>query len=69
MIDLAVHYARSGYRVFPLAPGSKIPAISKEKGGHGCLDATRDINIIERWWTEYPDANVACHRHRAEACS
>lgn len=58
MIDLAMHYAKQGYRVFPLAPGDKVPAIPKARGGHGCLDATTTIEPIERWWTEYPDANV-----------
>jgi hypothetical protein len=58
VIDLAIHYARQGFRVFPLVPGGKEPAVPKRKGGHGCLDATTDIEAIERWWTAYPDANI-----------
>lgn len=58
MIDVALHYARQGYRVFPLAAGGKVPAISKERGGNGCLDATTTVELIERWWTEYPEANI-----------
>ena len=32
---------------FPLAPGSKVPAI---KGGRGVLDATNDPATITMWW-------------------
>ncbi|HUN74385.1 MAG TPA: bifunctional DNA primase/polymerase [Steroidobacteraceae bacterium] len=58
MIELALHYAKSGWPVFPLAAGGKEPAIPKERGGHGCHDATLDLNRIEQWWHEYPSANV-----------
>ncbi|HEY0340193.1 MAG TPA: bifunctional DNA primase/polymerase [Steroidobacteraceae bacterium] len=58
MIDLAFYYVGQGYRIFPVAPGNKVPAIPKERGGHGCLDATTDIAVIERWWREYPEANI-----------
>jgi putative DNA primase/helicase len=58
MIDLAYHYAKLGWLVFPLAAGDKMPAISRERGGRGFLDATTNVDAIERWWTDYPDANV-----------
>ncbi len=58
MIENALHHAQRGYRVFPLLPGCKEPAIPKRDGGHGCLDATTDIAIIESWWRSYPSANV-----------
>ena len=58
MIELARHYAKHGYRVFPLQPGGKKPVIPKERGGRGCLDGTLDLNKIEQWWAEWPDANV-----------
>ena len=58
MIDLALHYASKRWPVFPLAAGTKVPAIAKERGGHGCTDATLDVKRIEAWWTEYPQANV-----------
>jgi len=58
MIELALHYAKNGWPVFPLVAGGKVPAIRKERGGHGCLDATLDANRIETWWREYPEANV-----------
>lgn len=57
-MDFALHYARQGYRVFPLAEGAKVPAIPRDRGGHGCLDATTTIEVIERWWAQYPQANV-----------
>jgi putative DNA primase/helicase len=58
MIDLALHFATKGWPVFPLAAGSKRPAISRENGGHGCLDATCDAATIEAWWGAYPEANI-----------
>ena len=47
---------RPSWAVFPLR--GKIPAVSREKGGHGCLDATADQDIIAAWWKEYPNANI-----------
>ncbi|MGI9085387.1 MAG: bifunctional DNA primase/polymerase [Aeromicrobium sp.] len=60
--ELAVH----GWRVFPLRPGRKEPAIPNPhpygsverqrcKGGcgrfgHGVLDATSDVEQVARWW-------------------
>jgi len=53
--DTALGYAKHGIRVFPCQPNKKIPFA----GGHGCLDATTDTEVIEAWWTDCPDANVA----------
>ena len=47
---------RPPWAIFPLR--GKCPAISKDKGGHGCLDATTNIETIKKWWTEYPNANI-----------
>jgi putative DNA primase/helicase len=58
VIDLALFYASKGWPVFPLAAGAKIPAIPKERGGHGCLDATLERKMIETWWDQYPAANI-----------
>jgi putative DNA primase/helicase len=58
MIDLALHYGRSGYPVFPLTPGGKSPLISREDGGHGCRDATTSVALIEQWWEKSPNANI-----------
>lgn len=53
LLELAVEYARRGWRVFPLA--GKIPA---ERGGRGCLDATTDESVVRQWWECHPHANV-----------
>ena len=58
-LELALHYAERGWPVFPLVAGDKVPAISREEGGRGCLDATTDSAQIEAWWTARPRSNVA----------
>lgn len=45
-----------GFEVFPLS--GKFPAIKKEDGGRGCLDATKDVEQIEDWSKRFPNANV-----------
>ena len=52
---MAVAFAGRGFAVFPLAPKSKIPLIA---GGRGCLDATKDVEQIEKWWGDAPSANI-----------
>lgn len=54
----AAAYARHGWPVFPLASGSKMPAIPKAKGGRGVLDATTDVDRIRRWWDKHPNYNI-----------
>jgi len=53
-MEAAIDYATNGFRVFPCRPNAKQPATA-----HGCLDATTDLETIERWWSETPEANVA----------
>lgn len=55
---IARRYAEMGIAVFPCAVRSKVPALSKEEGGHGCLDATTDAETIDRWWRRNPDWNI-----------
>ena len=38
MLAAALWYARQGFCVFPLRPGTKKPALSKEDGGRGVYD-------------------------------
>ena len=56
--DRAIELGRHNYPVFLLQPNGKIPLISKDDGGNGCLDATTDVAEIDRMWSEHPTANV-----------
>ncbi len=58
MLAAALAYAAEGLPVFPLQVRGKLPIIPKDKGGHGCLDATTDAEQIRAWWKEYPRANI-----------
>lgn len=53
--DAAAFYVGLGWQVFPLAGGSKLPAI---KGGHGFKDATDAADTIAQWGREFPTANI-----------
>ncbi len=54
LLEAALSYATRGWHVFPCLPGGKLPLTV-----HGWKDATLDQAVIERWWTEHPDSNVA----------
>ncbi len=54
----AAELVRFGWKVFPLAAFSKVPAIPSCRGGRGCLDATDDADLLAEWGAEYPDANI-----------
>jgi hypothetical protein len=72
--DAARRYAEVGWPVFPLARGTKVPALKAAhpvadplrttcKGecgrlGHGCHDATVEAQQIEEWWGQHPGWNV-----------
>lgn len=51
--DAALAYAAWGWPVHPLAPGSKVPATR-----HGFRDASTDPDVVGRWWTVQPTANI-----------
>lgn len=53
LADAAIAYARAGYAVLPLKPGTKRPATI-----HGKDDATTDVETVRRWWHTNPDANI-----------
>lgn len=57
-LEIAFEMAGYGWHVFPVAPGEKVPAIPKSKGGRGVLDATDDEDQICSWAAQYPTANV-----------
>lgn len=52
--EAARRYAQRGWKIFPLSPGSKKPPA----GSHGFQDASSDLEQIDKWWTETPDANI-----------
>lgn len=58
LLATALTYAARGWRVFPLAPNTKVPLIAKRFGGRGCLDATTSDGQIRDWWTKWPSANI-----------
>jgi len=57
-VEEALNYSERGWAVFPLSPLSKLPLISREKGGHGVHDATTSASQIEQWWRDCPNANI-----------
>ncbi len=54
LLEAALRYASQARPVFPCEPRGKQPLV-----GHGLLDATTALGVIERWWARWPDANVA----------
>jgi putative DNA primase/helicase len=57
MLDVALEYVSKGYAVFPCS--KKMPCVKKRDGGNGFKDATRDEEQIRKWWTKWPNAQVA----------
>ncbi len=53
-LDAALKYIALGWQIFPLAPGQKTPITA-----HGVKDATADPEQIKKWWTKWPNANIA----------
>lgn len=54
--QLALSYARKGWKVFPVTPDQKTPLAPLAPNGH--KDATSDKATLDQWWTERPDANI-----------
>jgi hypothetical protein len=46
-------YAARGWRVFPLKPREKTPLLQEWQ-----IVATTDPGTIDKWWTQFPTANV-----------
>lgn len=56
-LNTALDHARQGRKVFPCTPGGKRPLGRLVPNGfHG---ASTDFELVSRWWTQYPNANVA----------
>ena len=70
MLQAALQWARRGWYVFPLRPGTKVPALPSATGhprgcrgecgrdGHGAWDGTQDEDTIRRWWATIPGAGI-----------
>jgi hypothetical protein len=54
LLSAALSYAKRGWLVFPCKPKEKTPATS-----HGFKDASTDPATIKKWWTRWPEANIA----------
>ena len=54
MIRTALALAERGFHVFPCRPRDKRPATA-----NGLKDATTDPTVIEAWWQQQPDNNIA----------
>jgi hypothetical protein len=58
--EAALGYAAKGIAVLP-TDGKRAHLT-----GHGYLDATTDVDVIEAWWNKYPAANVAVYPGSAD---
>lgn len=69
--DAALHLAARGVPVFPLHTPVEGGCSCREECGknagkhprlkHGLSEATTDLDVVKRWWTKWPDANIgAC---------
>ena len=55
MLDAALALAGQGVPVFPCEPMGKRPATA-----HGFKDATTDPNLIQKWFEDRQEYNLAC---------
>lgn len=56
LLRAALWYAKHGWHVLPLRPRTKDPFKAI-----GVYQATTDVNQIEAWWSEWPNANIGIH--------
>jgi hypothetical protein len=54
LLAAALAWAARGVAALPVRPNSKSPLTA-----NGLHDATTDVGMLRRWWTRWPDANVA----------
>lgn len=50
--ESALQWAEEGFAIFPCMPFRKEPAVSWKR------DATTDMDRVNKWWTDWPDANI-----------
>jgi hypothetical protein len=73
MMEAAVHYARYAIPIFPVWNPTEHGGCACPKGidcsqpakhpigflaPHGLQDATTDLDQIQEWWEQYPEANI-----------
>jgi hypothetical protein len=58
LLPAALELAATGRAVFPLAPLSKNRPLTRWRHGGPGQRATTDPEVITRWWTRWPDANI-----------
>lgn len=54
LLEHALQYAKDGFAVFPLKGKHPIGELVP----HGFKNATTDAEIIKKWWSRYPKANI-----------
>lgn len=54
--NYALAYANMGLAVHPIKAGGKTPLVSQWQD-----KASSDSKVIARWWSKWPDANIAIH--------
>jgi len=52
-LEHALNYAQKGWRVIPITPGQKRPAIN-----NWTQQATTDPHLITEWWTRWPNHGI-----------
>jgi len=53
LLESALSYVNSGWYIFPVLPRGKRPLTS-----HGFKDASNDPDVIQNWWSRWPNANI-----------
>jgi hypothetical protein len=58
--EAAEEYARQGWWVLPIVPGTKRPLTP-----NGLLNASKDVEQVREWWSRWPEANIGvrCGEH------
>jgi len=56
LLKWAQYYGKSGWNIFPVAYGSKVPL----KGSNGLKDATCDPEKIQGWWANKNNIGMNC---------
>jgi bifunctional DNA primase/polymerase-like protein len=63
-LDAALEYAATGLPIFPCNPKPG-PGRNRPLTRRGFYDASRDPDMIRRWWSSWPDARIGMPTGRA----